>query len=85
MEPEFIKYRLKLAGYTQSDIARMLGVSMQAVFYVIKGTSVSHRIKAKIAEIIGEDIDDIWPAKVACAYGASVQTKTECSHKRLNI
>lgn len=65
MEPEFIKYRLKKAGYSQSDVARMFDVSTQAVFYVIKGTSVSHRIRAKIAELIGEDIEDIWPLNVA--------------------
>ena len=64
MEPEFIKYRLKKAGYSQRDVAKMLGVSTQDVFYVIKGTSVSHRIKAAIAKLIGEDIEDIWP-KVA--------------------
>jgi DNA-binding XRE family transcriptional regulator len=56
---------LKKKGYTQMTIAKMIGVSHVAVHQIIYGNSKSRRIQQKIAEILGQEIEDIWPLNAA--------------------
>lgn len=57
--------RLRIKGYKCSDVAKLLGVSRVAVHLIVYGKGRSHRIQEKIAEIIGMDIEDIWPLNAA--------------------
>ena len=52
-ESAWIRYRLDLAGIGLTGIAQSLGVTKQAVSYVISGRRHSARIEAEIAKIIG--------------------------------
>jgi len=60
-----IIYKLKKKGYTQMTIAKIIGVSHVAVHQIIYGNSKSRRIQQKIAEILGQEIEDIWPLNAA--------------------
>lgn len=65
MRPENIVDELKRQGITQVEIARKFGVSHVMIHQVIYGRSKSHRIQEEIARILGKEIDEIWPSKVA--------------------
>ena len=52
-ESAWIRYRLDLAGVGLTGIAQSLGLTKQAVSYVISGQRHSARIEAEIANIIG--------------------------------
>ena len=52
-ESAWIRYRLDLAGIGLTGIAQSLGLTKQAVSYVISGRRHSARIEAEIARIIG--------------------------------
>lgn len=52
-ESAWIRYRLDLAGVGLTGIAQSLGLTKQAVSYVISGRRHSARIEAEIARIIG--------------------------------
>ncbi len=56
-------YRLKRAGYSQVRLARELGVTRGVVNDVIHGRGPSLRVAARIAAVIGEDIESIWPGR----------------------
>ena len=52
---------LKEKGMTQGDLARMLGVSTQAVNSVICGRSVaSERLLGRYADVLGVGIGDLY-------------------------
>jgi len=57
-----IKRNLEDAGYSQTQIARDLGVTQPTVSRVIFGRDVSDRIRRAIAAAIGIDIKRIWPS-----------------------
>ena len=65
MGADEIIYKLKKKRYTQTMIAKMFGVSHVAVHQIIYGNSKSRRIQQKIAEILGQEIEDIWPLSAA--------------------
>lgn len=52
-ESAWIRYKLELAGTDITCVARRLGLTKQAVSYVISGRRHSARIEAEIARIIG--------------------------------
>lgn len=65
MTPQEIRIALILKGVTQRDIARRLKVTDGAVSQVIYGDAISARIQDAIAEIIGQQVEQIWPRRSA--------------------
>jgi len=62
MSPTDIRIAMMRAKVTQAKIARNLGVTQEAVWQIIEGKFVSHRIRTEIANQIGLDIKRIWPS-----------------------
>jgi lambda repressor-like predicted transcriptional regulator len=64
MTPAEIRKAMIDARVTQSGIARSLDppVTPSAVYRVVEGTGVSHRIRLALAEATGIDIKRIWPS-----------------------
>jgi predicted transcriptional regulator len=56
-----IKQLLREAGYKQSEIAKMLGVSSAAVHYVVKGVKRTPRIRKAISLAAGRPESELWP------------------------
>ncbi|WP_157787525.1 helix-turn-helix domain-containing protein [Pusillimonas noertemannii] len=56
-------YRLKRAGHTQVSLARELGVTRGVVNDVIHDRKSAFRVAKCIAEIVGADIDALWPGR----------------------
>ena len=69
MKPYEIKYHLAKNGFTPADVARHVGVARPTVSGVIRGKTVSKRIRQAISEIISIPVDEIWPkpSKANCA------------------
>lgn len=63
MRPNDIRIAMIRAGVTQSVLARELNVTGQAIYQIISGRQTSQRIREKIAEAIGIDIQRIWPGE----------------------
>ena len=61
MKPNEIKAALILAEVSQASIAKKLGVSRAAIFYVINGDRPSPRIRAAIAEAISQPVSEVFP------------------------
>jgi len=61
MHPEQIKANLRMKGITPTALADELGVGHSSVSQVISGRSASARIRASIAEIIGQPVETLWP------------------------
>ncbi|WP_197456998.1 helix-turn-helix domain-containing protein [Cephaloticoccus capnophilus] len=61
IHPEQIKALLRMKGITPTALADELGVGHSSVSQVISGKSVSARIRASIAEIIGMSVEELWP------------------------
>lgn len=66
MRPAEIRIAMIQHGVYQASIARALGVTQSAVWQVIEGFCVSHRIRQKIAQAIGIDVKRIWPSTYLC-------------------
>ena len=60
---ELIKYRLRVAGYSFSDLARELSITPKSVSSVCQGLGRSKRVEALIAEKLGESPNDLWPER----------------------
>jgi len=60
---ELIKYRLRIAGYSLSDIARELSITPKSVSAVCRGFGRSKRVEALIAEKLGETPQALWPER----------------------
>lgn len=63
MHPEEIKAQLRMSGHTLAALADELKRSRTMVSQVVLGNSRSKDIEARIAEILGKPIDEIWKAK----------------------
>ncbi len=61
MHPELIKAELKVAGWTQAELARELDVSPSFVSSVIHGRSRSARVQRTIAGLIGRRQAQVFP------------------------
>lgn len=61
MHPELIKAHLRMRGTTPAAVADGLGVTRTAVAHVITGKTKSQRIRARLAQVIGKPIDELWP------------------------
>lgn len=77
MHPEQIKAELRMAGTTPAMLADELAVTGVTVSNVIHGKCNSVRIKARIAEIIDHQVDDIWEPKKSL-----VRTREEIEAQR---
>ena len=58
-----ITYRLRRLGLTQSDIAREMGVTQSVVSNTVRGRVTCHRVATKIADLLGHDIQALWPGR----------------------
>ena len=56
-----INYRLRRLGMTQAGIANELGISSSVVSNTIHSRVTCHRAAARIAELLGEPIQALWP------------------------
>lgn len=65
MTPIQIKYALEAAGYSQNRVAEICGVSQPLVSQVIYNQTRSHRVRCRIAELIGKPVDRVWEIKKA--------------------
>lgn len=63
MHPEDIKAALRKRNMPPAKIARDLRVSDQTVSLVIRGRTVSARVAERIASVLGQSPDTIWPGK----------------------
>lgn len=64
MHPEDIKAALRKAGKTQAVLAEELEVARSSVAQAIAGSIRSARIQARIAEVIGKPVKEIWPGQI---------------------
>jgi len=62
MKPHQIRGRLLLKGLTTALLAKDLDVSVVAVNRVIAGTLASRRIMRRIADLIGQRPERVFPA-----------------------
>lgn len=70
------------AGYTQTKIAQMEGVSHSSVGRVIRGDLVSHNIAYAIAAITGIPTERMWPGKYLSPEVYSVVAKHRACETR---
>lgn len=63
MHPADITAALKKAGSSQTAVARSLGVSQAAVWYVINGKKKSARIARRVARTTGIPLALLWPGR----------------------
>lgn len=56
-------YRMKRAGYTQVDLARELCITRSVVNDVVHGRKSALRVATFIANVIGSNIDVLWPGR----------------------
>ncbi len=61
MHPEQIKAAMRMNGVTSAVLADELGVSSVTVSQVISGRSTSKRIANRIAQIVGQPVEVLWP------------------------
>ena len=58
-----ITYRLRRLGFTQSDIAREMEVSQSVVSNTIRGRVTCHRVASRVAALLGQDVQTLWPKR----------------------
>lgn len=57
-----IKIELIKKGIPAAEVARRMGVSRQAIYQTIDGIIKSRRLRKAIAEAIGVEVTELWPA-----------------------
>lgn len=58
-----IAYRLRLQGWTQAALAKEIGVSDGIVNNVIHNRATCHRVAMRIAELLGDGVQELWPGR----------------------
>lgn len=61
MHPAEISAAIKIAGFTQTDIAQSCGTACTIVSQVIAGRSRSKQIEMRIAAATGKPLGELWP------------------------
>jgi Ner family transcriptional regulator len=56
-----IIHNLKVLGFSQTAIAKDIGVTVSVVNNVIHGNVTSHDVANHIAGLLGQSIEDVWP------------------------
>lgn len=65
-EREYVKYRLRAAGWALTAIGPALGLSYHAGTDTLRQHAHrSRRVEAKMAEILGVPAAEIWPSRYA--------------------
>jgi len=64
MHPEEIKAALRMHGMTQAMLADELRVAPSSVHQAISGSIRSQNIQARISQIIGRPVKEIWPNQI---------------------
>ena len=64
MHPEQIKAAMRMAGTTPAMLCDELDVAASSMSQTISGHIKSKRIQARISEIVGKPITEIWPGQV---------------------
>lgn len=60
MEGSEIKKLMSMAGVTQVEIAKKVGVSKGCVNHVIAGIRSNNRVRQAIAEAVGKTVEELW-------------------------
>jgi transcriptional regulator with XRE-family HTH domain len=63
IKPLDLKILLMRKGISQTQIASDLGVTRQAVNFIIEGKGRSGRIELAIAVSLGQDVNSLFPGK----------------------
>jgi lambda repressor-like predicted transcriptional regulator len=58
-----IIYRLHRLGKSQAQIARDLAISGGVVNNVIHGRITAHAVASHIAAMLGQTVEELWPAR----------------------
>lgn len=58
-----ITYRLRRKGYTQSDLAREMEVTQSVVSNTIRGRVTCHRVASRVAALLGQEVQALWPGR----------------------
>ncbi len=58
---QYLQVAMARAGVSISDIAASTGVGRTMVSQTLSGQRTSAKVRAAIAESIGEEVDRIWP------------------------
>jgi lambda repressor-like predicted transcriptional regulator len=61
MHPEQIKAAMRMKGVTPAALADELEVAKSSVSQVISGRATSARIAKRIAQIVDQPVEAIWP------------------------
>lgn len=64
MHPEEIKAEMRMKGVTPAMLCDELDVAASSMSQTISGHIKSKRIQARISEIVGKPITEIWPGQV---------------------
>lgn len=62
MESNEIKALMRERGLTYAAIGAEIGVTAQAVWNVVNGTSGGRPLKFAVAKVLGVDVAKLWPA-----------------------
>lgn len=57
----WLQFELRKRGYTQAALAKLIGVHHSTVNNVLHGRETSHRVAAKVAELVGRPIEELFP------------------------
>lgn len=77
MHPADITAALKKVGSSQTQIARDLGISQAAVWFVIAGRKKSARVARRVSAQTGIAVETLWPGMYAATSGKrEVKTTT---------
>ena len=60
-KPRFIRAELLKRGYTLTDIARELGITINSVRFVIEGQAKSRRVASRIEELLEVPKGTLFP------------------------
>lgn len=59
----WLQFQLRKRGYTQAELAKLIGVHQSTVNNVLHGRETSHRVATKVAELLGRPIDELFPGR----------------------
>lgn len=71
-------WALSVAGFTQKDIADMLGIKLPSVNAVIHDIDKSINVATKVAEVTGLSLKCLWPCG---RYDVALKDRTQKSHQ----
>lgn len=84
MHPEEMKAKIRMAGMTATMIAEELDIHVSSVSHVISGRGRSARVEQRIAELIKEPVDKVFPPKMSVLRRtkAQIRNTAHANHAR---